>query len=106
MNADNEPTLPTAERNAHRLADQVGTKEQRKVRARQEKGSDIRFWLGMFGLVGWSVAIPTLVGLALGIWIDRTWPSRFSWTLMLLALGVGLGCWNAWRWVTQESRSE
>ena len=56
----------------------------------------------MFGLIGWSVVIPTLLGVALGLWIDRTWPSRFSWTLMLLLLGIILGSLNAWRWLSQE----
>ena len=53
----------------------------------------------MFGVVGWSVAIPTLIGVAVGLWIDGRWPSRFSWTLMLLIVGVALGCINAWYWV-------
>jgi len=53
----------------------------------------------MFGVVGWSVAIPTLIGTALGIWIDNNWPSQFSWTLMLLIGGVMVGCLNAWYWV-------
>jgi ATP synthase protein I len=38
----------------------------------------------------------------MGLWIDATWPSRFSWTLMLLVGGILLGCWNAWYWVSQE----
>ena len=42
----------------------------------------------MFGLVGWTVAVPALIGVAIGLWIDSTWPSRFSWTLMLLVFGV------------------
>jgi ATP synthase protein I len=53
----------------------------------------------MIGVVGWSVAIPTLIGTAIGLWVDRTWPSRFSWALMLLILGVTLGALNAWHWV-------
>ena len=55
--------------------------------------------VGMFGIVGWSVAIPTLIGIALGLWIDRTWPSRYSWALMFLIIGVVLGCINAAYWV-------
>jgi ATP synthase protein I len=43
-----------------------------------------------------------VIGVAVGLWIDATFPSRFSWTLMLLLLGVGLGCLNAWYWVTRE----
>lgn len=98
-----EPTRTEQER---RLLEQVAAKEERKLRARREKRRVGWFWLGMYGLVGWSVAIPTVLGAALGIWIDRTWPSRYSWTLMLLLLGVVLGCINAWFWLTQESRRD
>ncbi len=57
----------------------------------------------MFGLVGWSVAIPTLIGIAVGVWLDRRWPGQVSWTLTFLIIGVALGCLNAWYWVKQES---
>lgn len=84
---------------------EVEAKEARKIRAQREREQNRRVWfgLGMFGLVGWSVAIPTLIGIALGIYIDMTWPSRLSWTLMLLFIGVVLGCINAWYWVQRES---
>jgi ATP synthase protein I len=58
----------------------------------------------MFGLVGWSVAIPTLIGIAIGAWIDAQYPSQYSWTLMLLLIGVVVGCLNAWWWIQRESR--
>ncbi len=88
------------------LCQKLGAKEARKIKARQEKDRSIIFGLGMFGLVGWSVAVPTVVGIAIGIWIDARWPSRFSWTLMLLFMGVVLGCINAWRWVKRESKHD
>jgi ATP synthase protein I len=56
----------------------------------------------MFGMIGWSVAVPTILGLALGLWLDRHWPLHFSWTLTLLLIGVALGCLNAWFWVSRE----
>ena len=56
----------------------------------------------MMGLVGWSVAIPTLIGLALGIWLDSTVPLGFSWTLTLLFAGIIVGCINAWYWISRE----
>ncbi len=83
----------------------IGQKEERKARARAEKEESVWFGLGMFGLVGWSVAIPTLGALALGIWIDRTWPSRYSWTLMFLLMGVAAGALNAWYWICRERRA-
>jgi ATP synthase protein I len=82
----------------------VGRKEARKRKARRGKNHAMWFGLGMFGLVGWSVAIPTLIGIAVGIWIDSTRPSPYSWTLMLLFVGVAVGCLNAWYWVKRESR--
>lgn len=88
------------------LAREVAAKEDRKLRARREKRKSIWFGLGMFGLVGWSVAVPALIGTAIGLWIDSRWPSRVSWTLMLMLVGVALGCLNAWRWVHRESQAQ
>jgi len=82
----------------------VGSKEERKLKARKEGEQAAWFGFGMFGLVGWSVAIPTLLGVTAGIWIDKTWPSPYSWTLMFLLFGVIIGCFNAWYWVKRESR--
>jgi len=56
--------------------------------------------------VGWSVAIPSLAGVALGIWLDRRFGGNVSWTLTCLILGVALGCWQAWYWIQKESRDE
>ncbi len=81
----------------------VGRKAERKLRAREEKERPVWFGLGMFGLVGWAVAVPTLLGIALGLWIDERWPGTISWTLNLLIIGVLIGCLNAWYWVRKES---
>lgn len=80
----------------------VGSKAERKLKARRDAARGVWFGLGMFGIVGWSVAVPTLAFLALGIWIDRRWPSQYSWTLMLLVLGALIGCANAWYWISRE----
>jgi ATP synthase protein I len=81
---------------------QVGAQAARKLRAQREATKSIWFGLGMSGLIGWSVTVPTLIGAGLGIWIDKHYPSPLSWTLMLLLLGLIAGCTNAWHWVTAE----
>lgn len=81
---------------------QVGAQARRMLKARRRGSRSVWFGLGMSGLIGWSVAVPTLIGTALGIWIDRRYPSPYSWTLMLLLLGLVVGCFNAWRWVESE----
>lgn len=92
------------EGSSSRLSEEVGKKEARKIKARRSKDRGVWFGLGTFGLVGWSVAIPTLIFTALGIWIDAKSSGRYSWTLMLLLVGVIVGCLNAWFWVNRERR--
>jgi ATP synthase protein I len=84
----------------------VGRKAERRLRARRQGRRGVWFGLGMFGLVGWAVALPTLTGVALGLWLDARFPSHVSWTLSLLLLGALLGSLNAWYWVKRESRDE
>lgn len=82
---------------------QVGAKAARKLKAQRHVTQTVWSGLGMMGLVGWSVAVPTLLGAALGLWLDKHHPASHSWTLVLLAIGLGLGCFNAWHWVAKES---
>jgi ATP synthase protein I len=100
---DDRPEQANPEKRFER---KVGRKAARKLRARREADRGAWFWLGMFGLVGWSVAVPTVLGIALGVWLDHTWPGRVSWTLTLLFIGVVVGGLNAWYWIQQESRRE
>jgi len=82
----------------------VGKKASRRIKARRTRDQSVWFGLGLFGMVGWTIAITTVIGVAIGIWIDRTWPGPYSWTLTLLFIGLIVGCINAWYWVNKESR--
>lgn len=83
---------------------QVGRKAARRRQAQRQVTRTVWSGLGMMGLVGWSVAIPTLLGAALGLWLDTHYPGGRSWTLALLVAGLALGCFNAWHWVAKEDR--
>lgn len=104
-----QPSPAHAERSRRiegaRLAETVGEKAQRHLRARNKAKGSVWFGLGAFGVVGWSIAVPTLAGIALGLWIDFTWPGRLSWTLALMLAGVTVGAFNAWYWISQEQRA-
>ncbi|MFO7765608.1 MAG: AtpZ/AtpI family protein [Pelovirga sp.] len=76
--------------------------QQRKIRSQRQGDQGIWFGFGMFGLVGWSVALPALIAIAVGIWIDARFAGQYSWTLMMLVIGIGVGCLNAWFWVSRE----
>jgi ATP synthase protein I len=87
------------------LADQVAAQAARKLRARRARPAGAWAGLGMMGMIGWSVSVPALLGVALGAWLDRHFPGTHAWTLALLVAGLMLGCFSAWRWVDQEQRT-
>lgn len=86
------------------FSDKVGKDEKRKLKALSENKRSVWFGLGMFGMVGWSVAVPALAGAFCGLWLDRIYHQSFSWTLSLLLAGLFIGCLIAWYWIAKENR--
>lgn len=91
------------ERRKREFLRKLGADEKRKVRSHQEKTGDLWSGLSFFGYVGWTVSIPTLLGAALGVWLDRSYPGKLSYTLALMIAGLTLGCFQAWRWLHEEN---
>jgi len=87
------------------LSQEVEKKAARKLRARRNSSQGVWFGLGMMGLIGWSVAIPTILGAFSGLWLDHKYPGGRSWTLALLVGGLAIGCLNAWHWVGRENKA-
>jgi ATP synthase protein I len=98
-----KPEIKSA-KNRTAFGREIGAKVARKLKARRNSTQGVWFGLGMLGLIGWSVVVPTLLGTALGIWIDKNHPGSYSWTLMLLVIGLVIGCLNAWHWVAKEDK--
>ena len=98
---ERDSTGPSATRNFSR---NVGAQESRKLQALRRPA---RVWsgLGMLGLIGWSVCLPTLLGAWLGLWLDRRQPGAHAWTLALLVAGLCLGCANAGHWIIKEQKA-
>lgn len=88
------------------LRDRLEASERRKMEARREGDRGVWFGFGMFGIVGWSVAVPTLIGIGVGLWLDSILESTRSWTLVMLLAGVAIGCFNAWYWIKRESERD
>jgi ATP synthase protein I len=97
----NEPIIEDTE-----IAERIGDEADRKLKRRNEPRRSVWFGLGMFGLVGWAIALPTLIGIGLGLWIDDHVTDGRSWTVALLLAGLTLGCLNAWYWVKKESGND
>ena len=87
------------------FGDRINLAARRKLKAQRASEKGVWFGLGMMGLIGWSVVVPTLIGAALGIWLDEHHAGRHAWTLALMVGGLSLGCLNAWRWVEQEDKA-
>lgn len=83
----------------------VARKSRRRERARGEPDSDVLRWMSTFGMVGWSVSLPTLLGLALGVFVDNRVDSSISFTITFLIAGVAVGSLIAWYWVRRESEA-
>jgi ATP synthase protein I len=98
---------PTSKPTPHEqnFAEQVGATAERKLNARRNPSDGVWFGLGMMGLIGWSIVIPTLLGASLGMWLDKRDPGRHPWTLALMIGGLAIGCINAWLWVTKEDKA-
>lgn len=98
--SDPQKKLPPSAR--EEFKQQIAAKQRRKLKALQHRNHNVWFGLGMFGLVGWAVAVPTVVLTALGVWLDNRLAGPRSWTLMLMLVGIGAGCLNAWHWMSKE----
>lgn len=72
--------------------DQAVKKGARKLKARRTNAVNAWWGFSLFGMVGWSVVIPTLIGIFAGVWLDRYYADSHYWTLVLLLSGIFIGC--------------
>jgi ATP synthase protein I len=85
-----------------RLDEAVRLRQGRRERWQREGERSIGQNLAMIGVLGWTVVTPTLIGVFVGRWLDRTFGSGIFWTLGLLIAGLALGCTLAWRRIHRE----
>lgn len=78
--------------------------QKQSARARRRETTSWWHGLGLFGVVGWMIVTPTLIGVAMGRLIDSHFNTGISCTLTLLLLGVVLGCGTAWRTIKESLR--
>ncbi|WP_099826942.1 AtpZ/AtpI family protein [Oceaniglobus indicus] len=82
--------------------DRIGRDAARKQAARDNPGPSPLRGIGVFGMIGWAVAVPTVAGAFLGLWLNRVAPQTFSWTIALILGGAVIGAFLAWRWIDRE----
>ncbi len=90
--------------NEEEYSQRISKKASLKLKAQRNAVKGIWFGFGMFGLIGWSIVTPTLIGAFAGYCLDRRFPGPHSWILTLMIAGLMLGCLNAWHWVDKENK--
>ena len=51
------------------------------------------------------MAVPTLLGALLGLWLDHRYPEFTLLDVELLVIGLVIGCANAWHWMDQQNKA-
>ena len=95
-----------AQDNEDELEDEFAARVKRQTalmeKGRKEQGRSFWSYLGLIGTVGWTVVLPMLLGVFAGLWLDGKFETGYKWTLSLLVLGLAVGCFNGWRFITRE----
>jgi ATP synthase protein I len=84
---DKDPVPPKRED----FREEAIKKEARKLKARGRKEFNAWWGFSLFGLVGWSVIVPALIGVFVGGMIEHHFTGSHSWTLALLLTGICIG---------------
>ncbi len=83
-------------------SDDIARQAKRMKSARDNPGPSPLRGIGTFGMIGWSIVVPTVGGAFLGLWLDRVVPQGFSWTIALILGGVVLGAFISASWINKE----
>lgn len=77
---------------------------RKERREKYEREGDSSFWhsVGMMGTIGWSVSIPTALGLLAGRWMDGRLDSDNVFLVFGMLIGLIAGCVTAWRMVSEK----
>jgi ATP synthase protein I len=92
----------TQPENHERLGQAVRKRQERRERWQREGERSLGQNLAMIGALGWTIVVPTLLGIFAGRWLDRTFHSGIFWTLGLLVAGLAAGCTFAWKRMSGE----
>lgn len=85
-----------------KFRNKLKVKSQRILEARKQEDKTVLKAFKAAGMIGWSVAVPTILGIALGLWLDHHYKRSYSWTLIFLIVGIIVGCILAWKLSIRE----
>jgi alternate F1F0 ATPase F1 subunit epsilon/predicted F0F1-ATPase subunit len=83
----------------NKLVSSIRLRSTREQRAQREGEPSFGRYLAQVGVLGWTIVVPTLLGVFVGRWLDQRLGTGIFWTGPLLIVGLAIGCWAAWRWM-------
>ncbi|HUW40447.1 MAG TPA: AtpZ/AtpI family protein [Rectinemataceae bacterium] len=83
--------------------DGSGSRDEEADRRKQlaDRKAALR-WLGTLSVVGWSIAVPILLGILAGRAVDAWLKTGPVFLVLMLLAGIGLGCGAVWRWIKKR----
>lgn len=93
-------------RDPDKPAEDIARQAERMKSTRDNPGPSPLRGIGAFGMIGWSIAVPTVGGAFLGLWLDSIAPQGFSWTIALILGGVVVGGFIAASWINKDGGSK
>lgn len=88
-------------KNEH-LAEAARKRAEREARWKRDGEDSFARRLGQIGVLGWLIVFPTLGGMYIGRWLDRSFGTGIFFTAPLLLIGLALGGWLGWRWIERS----
>jgi ATP synthase protein I len=98
------PDVIVPKRDADSMAQAARQAVERERQAQEESEPSLGARLGQIGILGWTIVVPTLLGLALGHWLDRHLRTGVFFSAPLLMAGAAVGMWSAWKWMHRQTR--
>jgi len=92
-------TAPRPKSPEDRLADAARRAAERARRGAEQPEPSLGARLGQMGILGWTIVVPTLIGVLIGRWIDRALGTGIVFSAALIMVGAAIGLWSAWKWM-------
>lgn len=72
---------------------------ERSEQGRADPEPSLGVRLGQIGILGWTIVVPTLLGVVVGRWLDRSFATGVFFSAPLIMIGAAFGLWSAWKWM-------
>ncbi len=94
------PSSPSPRQDLHRAVQRDLSRRAAREPGQASLWRSLRF----VGMVGWPIALLSTGGALLGRYLDGRFDTGVRFTLMFITVGAAIGCYTAWRALTERHR--